>query len=39
MSYPTAGENLTFTWNQAGQLKTVSQGATLLASYVYDHRG
>ncbi|OQW85720.1 MAG: hypothetical protein BWK72_20860 [Rhodoferax ferrireducens] len=30
---------LTFTWNQAGQLKTVSQGATLLASYVYDHRG
>jgi len=23
---------LTFTWNQAGQLKTVSQGATLLAS-------
>jgi len=30
---------LSFTWNQAGQLKTVSQGATLLASYFYDHRG
>jgi RHS repeat-associated protein len=30
---------LTFTWNQAGQLKTVSQGTTLLASYFYDHRG
>jgi RHS repeat-associated protein len=30
---------LSFTWNQAGQLKTVSQGATRLASYFYDHRG
>jgi len=30
---------LTFTWNQAGQLRTVSQGPTLLATYTYDHRG
>jgi RHS repeat-associated protein len=30
---------LVFAWNQAGQLKSVSQGPTLLASYFYDHRG
>lgn len=28
-----------YTWNQAGQLRTVSQGATLLATYHYDHGG
>lgn len=27
-------------WNQrAGQIKTVSQGGTLLATYYYDHQG
>lgn len=26
-------------WNQAGQLKTVKQGSTLLATYYYDYRG
>jgi len=26
-----------YTWNQAGQLRTVSQGATLLATHHYDH--
>jgi hypothetical protein len=29
---------LVIAWNQAGQLKSVSQGPTLLASYFYDHR-
>lgn len=35
----TQARGLNFTWNQAGQLKTVSQGATLLATYTYDYRG
>lgn len=30
---------LTLDWNQAGQLKTVKQGSTLLATYYYDYRG
>lgn len=30
---------LNFTWNQAGQLKTVSQGGSLLATYTYDYQG
>ncbi|MDX1914883.1 MAG: IPTL-CTERM sorting domain-containing protein [Methylophilus sp.] len=29
----------TYTWNQAGQLKTVSLGNTLLATYTYDYKG
>ena len=35
-SPPTAK---TFGYNQAGQVSTVSQGATLLATYTYDWRG
>lgn len=39
----TSAHNLSFAWNQAGQLKTVSQGtgtgATLLATYYYDYQG
>lgn len=30
---------LNLTWNQAGQLASVSQGSTLLATYFYDERG
>ena len=30
---------LSLDWNQAGQLKTVKQGSTLLATYYYDYRG
>ncbi|MBT9461101.1 MAG: hypothetical protein IV084_05510 [Rugosibacter sp.] len=36
----TQARGLTFVWNQrAGQLKTVSQGSTLLATYFYDYQG
>jgi len=36
----TQARGLTFVWNQrAGQLKTVSQGSTLLATYFYDYHG
>ena len=36
----TQARGLNFVWNQrAGQVKTVSQGATLLASYTYDYKG
>jgi len=35
----TQARGLNFTWNLAGQLKTVSQGGTLLATYTYDYRG
>jgi RHS repeat-associated protein len=28
-----------YTWNQAGQLKTVSRGNLLVATYFYDYRG
>lgn len=28
-----------YTWNQAGQLKTVSRGSLLVATYFYDYRG
>ena len=35
----TAARGYVYTWNQAGQLKTVSQGATLLATYLYDYKG
>jgi RHS repeat-associated protein len=35
----TQARGLSFVWNQAGQLKSVSQGATLLATYFYDYAG
>jgi len=36
----TQARGYTFVWNQrAGQIKTVSQGATLLATYTYDYQG
>ncbi len=36
----TQARGLNFVWNQrAGQIKTVSQGATLLATYTYDYQG
>ena len=36
----TQARGLTFTWNQAvGQIRTVSQGGTLLATYYYDYKG
>lgn len=36
----TQARGMTFTWNQrAGQIKSVSQGATLLATYFYDYQG
>ncbi|KAF0163896.1 MAG: RHS repeat-associated core domain-containing protein [Rhodocyclaceae bacterium] len=36
----TQARGLNFVWNQrAAQIRTVSQGATLLASYTYDYKG
>jgi len=36
----TQARGYTLIWNQrAGQIKTVSQGATLLATYTYDYQG
>ncbi|MFH1870118.1 MAG: IPTL-CTERM sorting domain-containing protein [Pseudomonadota bacterium] len=36
----TQARGLNFVWNQrAAQIKTVSQGATLLATYFYDYQG
>jgi RHS repeat-associated protein len=36
----TQARGLNFVWNQrAGQVRTVSQGATLLATYTYDYKG
>lgn len=35
----TNARGYVYVWNQAGQLKSVSQGATLLATYFYDYEG
>jgi RHS repeat-associated protein len=35
----TSARGLTFVWNAAGQLASVSQGTTLLATYYYDFEG